>query len=65
MNELKTNVKSIGELLKWGYSQEGCLYQINFKFYLQDSHFFSSCVDKIHICFQVVLARLPFVFKLS
>ena len=37
----------------------------NFKFYLHDSHFFSSCVDKIHICFQVVLARLPFVFKLS
>ena len=37
----------------------------NFKFYLQDSHFFSGCVDKIHICFQVVLARLPFVFRLS
>ena len=46
----------------------------NFKFYLQDSHFFSSCavlprlafvfkltcIDKVNICFQVVIYKLFF-----
>ena len=60
---LRTICSKMQLISKWRYSQEGCLEQINFKFYLHVftgcyKHFFSSC---IHICIQVVL---PFVFKL-
>ena len=63
VNELKIKVKSIGELLEWGYSQEGAYNKSissSIYMYLQvaTKHFFSSCID---ICFQVVLT---FVFKL-
>ena len=39
-----------------GYSEEGCLYQIQLSI--------SSSIYKIHISFQVVLTRFTFVFKL-
>ena len=56
-------MKSIGELLKWGYSQAR-VQQINFKFYLHVftscyKHFFSRCITScIDICFQVVIYKL-------
>ena len=46
-------MKLIGELLKWGYS-EARVQQINFKFYLQASHFFSSCIDIRLSCYKLV-----------
>ena len=66
-------MKSIGELLKRGYS-EARVQQINFKFYLHVftscyKHFFSSCIDiclsNINICLSCIGICFKLTFVLS